>query len=595
MPQPDSPTAETRPAPRAGGPTGDGEVVLGRYRLVRRLGAGGFGTVWEARDERLGRTVAVKRVPVDHGPSAARAEREALAAARLGHPAIVALYDTGHDEGATYLVSELVRGETLGALERAGRLSDRDVARIGAGLCDALAHAHARGVVHRDVKPGNVMVADDGQPKLCDFGIARLADLTSLTLTGDVVGTIAYMAPEQAEGRPVGPPADLHSLALVLYEALTGWNPIRAEGAAATARRVGRGVPALGRVRPDLPAGVGAALDRALAVDPAARGTVEELRDALAAAVPALSDEAGIVEAALPPRRLRPLGRLTGAERERVDPEPDDPADAGRLAGAERERGDPVPWGDEAGRPAGAERERGDPGPGEGEAPGWRARVAGRVAAGAGAGVLAAVALAELPVDLPRDASAGAVALAVAVAVALLPRLAWLAAAAALVALLTGERLAAAVALAAVPLALPRAGRWWSLPGAAPALGALGAATAFPALAGQAARAHHRALLGALGAGWVAAAALVTGAADPDGALTAATAGVWALAAAVLPFAVRGRTIVVALLGAAAWAAALAVATTAVADALTAEPPAGAVLGAIAGAAAAVLVRSVRD
>src|SRR3954454_22593584 len=149
-------------------------LVLDRYRLVRRLGSGGFGTVWLAHDERLGREVAVKRVPTGDGDEAERARREAQVAARLSHPGIVALYEAGADDDACYLVSELVRGETLGLLEAEGALSDRDVVEIGIALCEALAHAHARGVVHRDVKPGNVIVPEapgDGEPfaKLTDF------------------------------------------------------------------------------------------------------------------------------------------------------------------------------------------------------------------------------------------------------------------------------------------------------------------------------------------------------------------------------------------------------------------------------------------
>ena len=202
-------------------------------------------------------------MPLEGGESP-RAEREALAAARLAHPGIVALYEAGRDDDAYYLVSELVRGRTLGELERDGALSDLDVVRIGAALCDALEHAHARGVIHRDVKPANVMVpeaSDDGAgvAKLTDFGIARLADAAALTRTGDVVGTLAYMAPEQAEGRRVTGAADLYALALVLYEALSGSNPVRAEGAAATARRVGMRLPPL---RPPAPRPAARALRR---------------------------------------------------------------------------------------------------------------------------------------------------------------------------------------------------------------------------------------------------------------------------------------------------------------------------------------------
>ncbi|HYP48961.1 MAG TPA: serine/threonine-protein kinase, partial [Thermoleophilaceae bacterium] len=231
-------------------------LVLGRYRLQRRLGAGGFGVVWLAWDERLEREVAVKVVPRDGAD--ARVEREARAAARLNHPGIVALYELATDEHEVYLVSELVQGRTLAELTRAGAIADRDVARIGAALCDALHHAHARGVIHRDVKPQNVMVvaepaAGAGFAKLTDFGVAHVASGDGLTRTGDVVGTLAYMAPEQAEGSRVSPACDVYSLALTLYEAWTGSNPVRAAGPAATARRLGRPLPSLARVRRDLP------------------------------------------------------------------------------------------------------------------------------------------------------------------------------------------------------------------------------------------------------------------------------------------------------------------------------------------------------
>src|SRR5215210_7083884 len=152
----DQPTAGAPPDRTA--PVRGGTVVLGRYRLVRRLGAGGFGVVWLAHDERLDRAVAVKRIAVHDAPAGPRADREAKAAARLSHPGIVALYESGREHDVVYLVSELVRGRTLAELMEEGALSDRDVLRVGVALCDALAHAHGRGVVHRDVKPGNVMV-----------------------------------------------------------------------------------------------------------------------------------------------------------------------------------------------------------------------------------------------------------------------------------------------------------------------------------------------------------------------------------------------------------------------------------------------------
>jgi eukaryotic-like serine/threonine-protein kinase len=558
-------------------------LVLGRYRLGARLGGGGFGTVWEAHDERLDRRVAIKRIPLDGGENP-RAEREALAAARLQHPAIVALYEAGHDDEAWWLVSELVHGRTLGELERDGALSDLDVVRVGLELCDALTHAHARGVVHRDVKPGNVMVADDGSAKLTDFGIARLLDLDldagALTRTGDVVGTIAYMAPEQAEGRRVTAAADLYALALVLYEALTGTNPIRADGPGATARRVGMRLPPLRRLRPDLPPPLAHALDAALDPDPLERGTVADLRGALAEAEDRVDDEPGVVTEG-------PLEAFT--ERTRT--------------WRERRREPREDWEEEAWEGEG-ERVAERRGPlARAAAP--RTTLLGRVVAGASAAALAAWACAELPVDLSLGGAVSApetaaVAAAVGAAVALLPRLAWLTALAALLVTLGPDRSVLVVLAAALPVValVPRHGALWSLPAAAPALGAIGLAGAYPALAGQARTLPARAVLGALGAWWLGIAEVVT---DPRPDLAALTepmtlalAALWAAAAAVLPLLVRGRRPAVDALAAAGWAAALAAATPAIAEALAARAPANSGAAAALGAGVAVAVRAWR-
>src|SRR5918997_2475285 len=257
-------------------------LILGRYRLERRLGAGGFGVVWLAWDEKLEREVAVKAIPRENG-GGERVEREERAAARLNHPGIVAVYELASDEHDTYLVSELVRGRTLAELVRANALADRDVARIGMALCDALDHAHARGVIHRDVKPQNVMVlaepaAGAGFAKLADFGVAHVATGDPLTHTGDVVGTLSYMAPEQAEGARVTPACDVYSLALTLYEAWTGTNPVKGAGPAATARRLGRPLPSLAAIRRDLPRELCEVVDEALDVDPAFRPAPQRLR-----------------------------------------------------------------------------------------------------------------------------------------------------------------------------------------------------------------------------------------------------------------------------------------------------------------------------
>ncbi|MGI8728743.1 MAG: serine/threonine-protein kinase, partial [Solirubrobacteraceae bacterium] len=291
------------PAP----PAPAGELVLDRYRIVRRLGAGGMGVVFLAVDERLQREVAVKRIAVELDPDG-RGEREALAAARLSHAGIVSLYESGRDDDAVYLVSELVRGRTLAALIEAGAVSDRDIARIGVTLCEALEHAHRRGVVHRDVKPSNILCPEpwhEGTPaaKLTDFGIAMMADGDVLTRTGDIIGTLAYMAPEQARGAGVTGVSDVYALGVVLYEGLAGVNPIRAGNPAATACRVGMRLPALGRVRRDLPPRLCRAIDAAVLCEPRERADLGALRQALADALPEMADEAGPIAGAAPAAR----------------------------------------------------------------------------------------------------------------------------------------------------------------------------------------------------------------------------------------------------------------------------------------------------
>ncbi|MFI4992909.1 MAG: protein kinase [Solirubrobacterales bacterium] len=267
--------------------SGAEELVLGRYRLIERLGSGGFGVVWRAHDEQLHREVALKRVLLGAGGGpvdSERATREALASARLAHPAIVALYEACAADDAFYLITELVQGDTLAELFSAGSLADEELLEIGLALTDALAHAHARGVIHRDVKPQNVLVPHSpsergGVAKLTDFGGARLAGEDALTRTGDVLGTLAYMAPEQSEGKQAAEPADLYALALVMYEGLAGVNPVRGSTPADTARRIGAPIAPLERRRGDLPRELTRALDAALDPDPHRRGTLAELHD----------------------------------------------------------------------------------------------------------------------------------------------------------------------------------------------------------------------------------------------------------------------------------------------------------------------------
>jgi serine/threonine protein kinase len=248
------------------------------------LGEGGFGTVYSAWDERLRRRVAVK--VLESASAGRRVLREAQAAARLNHPGIVTLYELGSDGDRSYLVSELVEGAPLRERVIEGRLSDRDVALVGAELCDALAHAHGRGVVHRDVKPENVILAgpDDVAPPramLTDFGVAAVLGAEALTRTGEVVGTLAYMAPEQAEGLEAGPEADLYALALVLYECWAGENPVARSSPAETARAIGEPPPPLRAIRPDLPLPLCETIDATLSAEPHERPGAQELRAAL--------------------------------------------------------------------------------------------------------------------------------------------------------------------------------------------------------------------------------------------------------------------------------------------------------------------------
>ena len=303
----------------------EGERVLGRFTVGERIGGGGHGTVHRAWDERLCRWVAVKSV---EGDNAERVMREAHAAARLNHPGIVTLYELGSRPGCAYLVSELVEGPNLRELAASGELSDRDLAELGAELCTALEHAHESGVIHRDLKPDNVLVRPvrsrsvkgraAQRALLADFGIAALDDAPTLTATGQVVGTLAYMSPEQASGEGAGPGSDVYSLGLTLYELWAGFNPITRLSPAATARAIGEPVESLGEVRPELPPGLCAAIDACLEPDPDDRPALGDLRDALVAtrgslhpdrAVPAPAEALGV--ATLPPGvPARPLAIL---------------------------------------------------------------------------------------------------------------------------------------------------------------------------------------------------------------------------------------------------------------------------------------------
>jgi eukaryotic-like serine/threonine-protein kinase len=250
-------------------------VLADRYALLDRIGSGGAGVVWRAHDQLLDRTVAVKLLHDDLARDPATTERfraEAAAAAKLTHPHAVIVYDIGQvDDGGDYLVMELVEGATLAHLFDDGPLPPGVVAALGHQIGRALGAAHARGLVHRDVKPANILVTTEGVAKVADFGIARaLGDATSrLTTTGHVMGTARYLAPEQLRDQPIDARADVYALGLVLHQSLTGRQPF-GEGTAieVASRRLVDDLPAPSSVRSDVPPALDEAIARATRIDP---------------------------------------------------------------------------------------------------------------------------------------------------------------------------------------------------------------------------------------------------------------------------------------------------------------------------------------
>ncbi|HEX6700540.1 MAG TPA: serine/threonine-protein kinase [Gaiellaceae bacterium] len=281
--------------------------IAGRYTLDRTLGRGGMASVYLGRDAQLERRVAVKLLD----PSVARDDelrrrfaRESRLAARLSHPNVVAVFDAGEDAGRPFIVMEYVEGETVAdMLRRRGPLPPEEAAEIAAQTSAGLTHAHAHGLVHRDVKPQNLLVARDGRVKVADFGVARGEDTSRLTQAGTLLGTAAYLSPEQAAGAEIGPRSDLYSLGAVLYELLSGRTPYRFESLAELGARRKPPPPLPQRV----PAALAAVVMRCLAPDPvdrpASAGELErDLRQTIGRA-----SEAPTVAIARRPRSRRPL------------------------------------------------------------------------------------------------------------------------------------------------------------------------------------------------------------------------------------------------------------------------------------------------
>ena len=223
-------------------------VIADRYELSEQIGTGGMATVWKATDTLLGRQVAVKRL-LPHlatdRQAAERFSREAKAAARLSHPGIVTVFDTGKDENGPFIILELIEGDTLATtLAQGGAMSPTDAVNIVSQAALALDHAHAQGVIHRDIKPGNLILDSEGRVRLTDFGIAKTVnDPTTITGVGELVGTIAYIAPEILDGADATPVSDVYSLAAVTYELLAGKAPFSADTTAALLEAVRRSEP----------------------------------------------------------------------------------------------------------------------------------------------------------------------------------------------------------------------------------------------------------------------------------------------------------------------------------------------------------------
>ena len=253
-------------------PVASNGLVLDRYRPLRPLGSGGSGSVWLVRDEISGEQFALKIIARE-GRAAPRAEREAEAATRLRHPHCLRAYGLETDDKHLYIPYEYVPGDTLRQALRTHQLGDEGAVEAAAQVLKGLAFAHARGIVHRDVKPSNVLLAEEERVsvRLFDFGLALMADADTLTAVGDVPGTLAYISPERLHGQEAGPAADVWAVGVLLWEALAGHHPFWRTSPLETGEEIKTGAPSIREARPDLPDGLIAAVDAALSVDPERR------------------------------------------------------------------------------------------------------------------------------------------------------------------------------------------------------------------------------------------------------------------------------------------------------------------------------------
>ncbi len=259
-------------------PVASNGLILDRYRPLRPLGSGGSGSVWLVRDELSGEQFALKIIARE-GRAAPRAEREAEAASMLRHPHCLRAYGLEVDDKHLYIPYEYVPGDTLRQALRRHQLGDEGAVEAAAQVLEGLAFAHARGIVHRDVKPSNVLLAEEERVsvRLFDFGLALMADADTLTAVGDVPGTLAYISPERLHGQEAGPPADVWAVGVLLWEALAGHHPFWRTSPLETGEEIKTGAPSIRVARPDLPDRLIGAVDAALSVDPERRPTASTL------------------------------------------------------------------------------------------------------------------------------------------------------------------------------------------------------------------------------------------------------------------------------------------------------------------------------